>query len=475
MAPAQEPLSIIDWLATPPTPARPAIVAPAPRITVTPLASPEQTQIGLAPPGISGIPLEIWQGSDSADLASLLRDLPEQSLPAAQSLLMTLLLAETLSPPSTEDTRDAFFLARIDTLVRYGGADHAHALLQSAGALTSPARFARYLDMALLLGTEDDACALLLSNAHLSPSEAHMVFCMARSGDWRGADVIQTAGAALHTGPNPLADLLLRFLHPDAFEGAPLPDVPLSPLTFRLMESIGEPWATGPLPRSYAVADLRDIAGWKAQIEAAERLSRMGTLADNRLLGLYTERLPAASGGVWDRVRALQQFEKALQIGDPASIERHLITVWTEMSQAGLAAPFAALFADQLDPDRLGRPARKIIYEMQLLSGNYRAAAVLSGDLVPQTLRAVALGQDSIPHTPLDEALMNGLNDTALPPPPTGGSGRALITALADLQSGAEGDLQSLTRSLNLLVSLGHGETARRAALQIMLLNTGRI
>ena len=48
---------------------------------------------------------------------------------------------------------------------------------------------------------------------------------------------------------------------------------PHSPLLFRLHEAIGEPLPTGALPRAYAVADLRDLAGWKPQLEAAERLA----------------------------------------------------------------------------------------------------------------------------------------------------------------------------------------------------------
>ena len=57
----------------------------------------------------------------------------------------------------------------------------------------------------------------------------------------------------------------------------------MTPLLFRLHEAIGEPLPTGNLPRSYAVADLRDLAGWKPQLEAAERLAVTGALPANRL------------------------------------------------------------------------------------------------------------------------------------------------------------------------------------------------
>ena len=61
-------------------------------------------------------------------------------------------------------------------------------------------------------------------------------------------------------------------------------------------------WAAGFVLVAFAQADMRDNTGWKAQLEAAERLARNGVLDPNQLLGLYTEEKAAASGGVWDRV-----------------------------------------------------------------------------------------------------------------------------------------------------------------------------
>ncbi len=479
-AAAQEPLSIIDWLDTVPTPAAPRVIAPPAPVIVTPLAASEPTRIGLAPPQISGLAHDIWQSLDGAALAQTLAGLPDQGLPAGQALLMTLLLAETTNPPATPQAQDQFLLARVDMLIHYGAMEPALALLQSAGATATPDRFARFMDVALLLGLEDAACAQLLAQAHLAPSQAHLVFCLARAGDWRGADVVLGAHMALAQEDAPLDQLLLRFLHPDAFEDSPLPDVPLSPLMFRLRESIGEPLPTRPLPRAYAVADLRDIAGWKAQLDAAERLARSGALADNRLLGLYSERIAAASGGVWDRVRAVQQLESALQIGEAARIERALITAWDVMFEAGLAPQLAVLFADQLAAVPLRGPARQIALRLQLLSPGYRAAAQSAGTEIPAVLRALALGQSATPHTPLDDALLEGAileeaaPNTAHPADPQA-LGAALLTALALLQRGADGDLGALTSSLNILNMNGFTDAARRASLQMLLLADGGI
>ena len=47
------------------------------------------------------------------------------------------------------------------------------------------------------------------------------------------------------------------------------------------LEAIGTPLPTAPLPLAFAHSDLRHTAGWKARIEAAERLVRTGAVSAN--------------------------------------------------------------------------------------------------------------------------------------------------------------------------------------------------
>ncbi|MES2541924.1 MAG: hypothetical protein V4583_15285, partial [Pseudomonadota bacterium] len=100
------------------------------------------------------------------------------------------------------------------------------------------------------------------------------------------------------------------FLDPDLFEGEPVPPAPspVTPLDWMIYAAIGEPLPTEGLPIAFSYAELSPRVGWKSQIEAAERLTRAGTIPPNVILGLYTEREPAASGGVWDRVATFQAF-----------------------------------------------------------------------------------------------------------------------------------------------------------------------
>ena len=69
-----------------------------------------------------------------------------------------------------------------------------------------------------------------------------------------------------------------------------------------------------------------------ASYEAVERLSRMGSVTPNLLLGLYTQQKPAASGGVWDRVAAFQALDAAITAKDQAQIEATLPKAWEKMT-----------------------------------------------------------------------------------------------------------------------------------------------
>jgi len=283
----------------------------------------------------------------------------------------------------------------------------------------------------------------------------------------------------------------------------------MDPLTFRLYETIGEALPTGPLPRAYAVADLRDLSGWKSQLEAAERLTRVGALPDNRLLGLYTDRRPAASGGIWDRVRAVQQFDAALSERSAEAVARTLPAAWAQMREAQLEVSFATLFHDRLEDIALTGPAAAIKAEMGLLSPAYeQVAAGLSPDALEgadalqgvdlRLLRGVALGDmtglpaGAAPDGAVTRAIYDAFSGPLSGPvtgPVTGpvsGTaprpewitmarngqlGEALLATLAALHDGAGGDSRALREALGTLRALGLEDTARRAALQILLLD----
>ena len=381
-AEAQTPLSAIDWLGqnSPTVRTGPVLNEPpvsrsaiSPQVDVRPLQELSEP-VGLVPASVTGLPEELWLASDGAALAGMIRSVPVR-YPAMQTLLYTLMLSET-RPPETGG--EALLLARIDRLVALGAVEPAQTLDEVAGPTVSPARFRRWFDATLLTGDEDKSCAALQKNGSLLTDYPAQIFCAVRTGHWQTAALLLETANALGLFTEAEMALLDRFLSPDVFDGAPplpRPEAP-DPLTFRLYETIGESLPTADLPAAFAVADLRDLAGWKAQLEAAERLTRVGALPPNRMLGLYTERQSAASGGIWDRVIALQRFETALNQNSVAGVEKSLPGVWRAMREVQLEVAFASLFAERLGAIELEDPvARAISWRVRLLSPEYESAS----------------------------------------------------------------------------------------------------
>ena len=448
-------------------------------ITVTPLGGPEIDAVGLLPVSVTGLPDDLWGDSSSADLARLIRAEPVETLPAALSLLYTLLLAE-LDAPVDADRTGTVFLARIDKLLDLGALDQAQALLERAGPDT-PDLFRRWFDVALLTGTEDAACETLRTKADIAPTFAARIFCLARNGDWKTAALTLGTAEALGYVTKEEDALLARFLDPGLFEGDPPlpPPAQVTPLIFRMLEAIGEPLPTAPLPRAFAQADLRSTAGWKAQIEAAERLARTGAIAETRLLAIYTARRPAASGGVWDRVAAVQNFDAAIGARDGDAVARTLQPVWKAMKSVQLEVPFARLYADALARLNLNGPSGALAYRIGLLSPAYEEIARRHAalDASEGFLSAAARGdmQTSNPDSALTRAIRNGFTQSEMPAAFTplvadNRLGEALLKMPTLLRSGSEGDLQDLANALTLMRLVGLEDTARQAALEVMLL-----
>lgn len=487
-APAREPLSAIDWLSDSVS-APPAAVAPekngvtdnaAPEnVTVTPLGGPSLDAVGLLPPSVTGLPADLWGGTPAAGLARLVRQEQIDALPAMQSLLYTLLLAE-LDPPENGAGDGKLLLARLDKLLELGALDQAQALLERAGP-TDPALFRRWFDVSLLTGQEDRACAAMRAQPDIAPTFPARIFCLARGGDWNAAALTLETGTALGYLDDSEDALLAAFLEPDLVD----PDNPLtapprpSPLTFRMMEAIGNPLPTASLPRAFAHADLRGTSGWKAEIEAAERLAQTGAIASNRLLGIYTERQPAASGGVWDRVGAVQALDLALLSGNAQTVARTLPPAWSAMQAADLQMPFAELYGARLARLPLTGEAQALAFRVGLLSDGYESIADAHEpkDSADAFLKGLAKGNVTGLEAPgpAAQAIAAAFGDHQLSAVMEarlrdGRLGEALLEAMDLVNTGAHGDMADVTEGLALLRHVGLEETARRAALQLMIL-----
>ncbi len=495
---AQEPMSAIEWLDDVESLAalesgtsrestnEPPITEGAglPEVEVRPLDQIGDGPIGLMPTAVTGLPADLWLGSDPARVGSLLEDVVFEDLPAMQSLLYSLLLTET-TPPAREGDRPGLLFARIDKLVEMGAVEPALALIEHAGPATHPGIFHRYFDLSLLAGTEGEACARMADRPDLAPSAAARVYCLARMGDWQAAMVTYTTLSALGEFSPRAETLLTLFLEPELIEDMPplAPSAEITPLVFRLEEAIGQPLPTATLPRAYAIADLRDVSGWKAELEAVERLARTGALSENRLIGVYTARQPAASGGIWDRVAAVQAFDAAMSAASAREVARTLPDAWRAMRDARLEVPFARLYgAALIDIDLPEGAAQRAALEVALLSPAYETAAttmpatgseatflaaLAGGDVgdvkVPPSTDAHAVAEAfSAPPVASDEARRLIAEDRL---------GEAILSAMQLYGHAAQGEAKDATRALATFRALGLEDTARRAALQMLILD----
>lgn len=483
---AEPPLSAIDWLsqsvATPPAqtlPQEPAVTAggPASDVTVSVLDAPSPDAAGLLAASATGLPADLWGLGRTEEITALLAVDRSDALPALKGLLLMLLLAE-LTPPADAGKGGALLLARVDRLLEMGALDQAGALLEAAGTST-PDRFRRTFDVALLTGDEDRACVEMMKTSALAPTFPARVFCLARSGDWNAAALTLRIGVTLGYVEPAEEVLLSRFLDPEIYEGEGTldPPSPVTPLAWRMLEAIGETLPTGSLPLAFSHAELRETAGWKAQVEAAERLTSAGVIEPNLLLGLYTARSPAASGGVWNRVKAFQTFEAALSSGDAGRTWAALPEVWARMAEVELEVPFAQLFASRLEA--LPGPYPDIAYQIILLSPDYEKAASLYAPMTAAEVFEAAVARGDVTGVTPPDSLARAIAAAfATPDPGTildelvegDRLGEAILTAIDRVRGGVQGDLRGVTEGLSLLRKVGLEDVARRTALELMLL-----
>ncbi|MDP5305969.1 hypothetical protein [Paracoccus spongiarum] len=387
----------------------------------------------------AGLAPGLWQGSDAGDLARQILTTPAR-LPAMNALMRRLLSAQ-LAPPASGRSGQ-LFLARADRLLDMGALDQAQALLLAAGP-GDPEVFRRLFDIALLQGDEGRACRIMDGTPGVAPSFSARIFCLAQTGDWAAAAISLQGAEALGLIEARQAVLLTHFLD-DAFvddPGALAPPDRITPLEFRIHEAIGQPLPTTGLPLAFAQSDLRLNNGWKARLEAAERLARAGAIPPATLRQIYAEQKPAASGGVWERAGAMRTMEAAIASGGTLAA---LPRAFDEFRRAGMADVLAGMVAADLpEPD----PAED------------GEAATIAGWLRQW---------QGLP-VPAPVAILPELGAEA-PPVPDSRQGESLLAAMADVDAGIEGDLPRAARGLAMLRALGLEGDAALAAAQLSLL-----
>ncbi len=459
-AQAQQPLSASDWLSgsvrgpdressawRPGDKPPPGVPGAGPKpvaesgevgsVQVTRLGNGNPDAAGLVTPRKAGLPASLWEGSDNAALADLILRTPAR-LPAMNALLDRVLTTQ-FRPPTGGTPQGWLLLARADRLLDGGAVDRAQALLIAAGP-SDPEIFRRLFDIALLEGDEGRACDIMNNTPGIAPSFAARIFCLAQTGDWAAAAISLHGAESLGLLDQHQAVLLTHFLddaYVDSDQMLPARDR-MTPLDFRIHEAIGQPLPTSSLPIAFAHSDLRPNNGWKARLEAAERLARAGAIPPATLRALYSEQKPAASGGVWERAGAMRTLEAALAGGDPSPALPH---AFDQFRDAGMADVLAAMVAADLTQAGEGPSAEITTWLRQW-----------QGLPTPTPLK-------------LDPALKADPVEA-----PATQQGEALLTAMANIDAGLDGDLARAGRGLAMMRALGLTAEADLTAAQLSLL-----
>jgi hypothetical protein len=482
-----DPLSAIDWLSdvvrVPDT-----VVAPLAQditknasptaITTTPLGRIKTDAVGLLPNSVTGLPADFWGSTGTKELQMLIRAQRTDLAPPLSGFLRQLLLAE-LTPPADSDQNGGLFLARIDKLLDMGALEEASSLIERAGP-TTPDLFRRWFDISLLTGLEDQACRVMLAKPEIAPTYPARIFCLARGGDWSAAAVTLNTATLLNLIDTDEEALMARFLDPELFEGEPplTPPTRVTPLAYQMHAAIGEPLQLSVLPNAFAFAATGPTEGWKQRITAAERLVRSGAMRPQQLMAIYKERAAAASGGVWDRVDAVQAFDAGLLAGNGQKVSRILKDTLRPLRRAGLEAAFADVYGERLARLPLSDEARVDALRIELMSDTYEAVAISGNypDETPPLLIEVAKGdvttmdQSSPMHGAVSSAFMSDVVPTEFEAMFVDGkSGEIALRAMLLLQDGADGDPSSTEIGLQLLRKLGLEDLARKTALHFLL------
>lgn len=437
---------------------------------------------GTVSPRAAGLPANLWGDSDSATLARLV-NASSPRLPALRRLKRRLLAAQLQPPRATAGDEGKLFLARVDKLLDMGATGAARELLRTAGP-ADPARFRRLFDIALLSGDQTEACDIMDRTPGVAPSFPARIFCLALGGDWAAAALVYHGAEGLGQIDAPMAALLARYLddgYADQADELPPPAV-VTPLKLRLHDAIGQPLPSTNLPLAFALADLDQNSGWKARLDAAERLARAGAIPASQLRTIYVEQRPAASGGVWDRASAIQTLDAALLAKDVTQVATSLPAAFDSLVAAGLGPALADMVGAQVGAMPLSGRAGQIGLWLALQSGQWQVVQTPPDDAAPFDLWlldfASGLAAATPPQAPgADRAklLLDAFQaDRALAQRAAeqiGGNrrGEAMLDAIADADAGLDGDLPRAAQGLRTLRALGQGEIARQSAVELIL------
>jgi len=413
-----------------------------------------------------------WGDSNSETLEKLISILDYDVNPKLLDLIYKILISE-FGPTKGSISSESLLLARVDKLIEFGAIEQAQTLLESADP-NSSLIFERWFNLSLITYTEESTCDKLLNNPSISSNYKIRIFCLARAGNWRSAETTLHASLALNLISAEDYMLLLKFLTPEnlpehvIFTPIGLPTF----LQYRILEAIGEKILGETLPNSFAHFELSQNSEWKGRILASERLLRTGALPFSELLRVYQERQLSKSGGVWERVKLVDQLEKILIQGSDLKKLSAFGSANTELKSVDLHDFALAHYTPELlqaikriqnkrgDINELIKPEYLETTSLinSLLNTEQELAAVNNLSFSSETLTVSDHIQilDNLTGEDINYSLSNLISQNK--------RGEALLLALNLLKKEHYADETKIEQGLKLLLSLGYSKLADQTA-----------
>jgi len=286
------------------------------------LAPVDNASVGIVETAASGLPAEMWRGTDRAAATQLIAAMPgaprSRILRDLQFRLLTTMAVPPLGAPAPGQD---FTAQRIAKLADMGEAEAVGQMMQASGPMSGDAAQRLNVENQLAAGDIKNACATPQAPASNDPFWVKlMIVCQVVAGQGAQAmlnvDLMRERGIS-DTGFYVAVDYALG-----TRAAKPPSDIGTDLLSQALLRAVN-PKASGRVTDETAPATLRQIAsntaaGLAQRIEAAERGEALGVIDPRQLLELYQAGAdaPGLAAPVRKRAKAVRDAVQANELAD---------------------------------------------------------------------------------------------------------------------------------------------------------------
>ena len=258
-----------------------------------------------------------------------------------------------------------------------GALDEAESLLLNANPNSDPKLTDLWSKVSFLTLRFDNFCNSVLKSYHSSIHPAHKIICLARSGDWNAAALSLATYSSINAIENDYEKLLINFLDHEAELEISNKDLcnKDEPLLVYLCDFSNINNQDLGIDIKYLYDDLARSKSIRSRIIASEELVKSGALNPGILFSIYKVKKPSTSGGVWARVKQVQELENLFEVDleNTETLSTHLDLMVNEFLKNKLLTPFAEFYGEKLKLREFEYSSLyDLIVAINILSGNYK-------------------------------------------------------------------------------------------------------